>query len=216
MHRTYSVNNSTHNHTHTRSRAYKRLPLLALFCVLAAAPGHASVYKVVDERGNITYTDTPPAGTPQSEPVELPTINRQPATEVRPASRSDSQAQKHDRVEHYRHAAIRSPVHDSTLPAGASHLAVAVDLEPALQEGHWVQVLIDGSAVGSPLQSTQQSVQDLERGMHFLSVQVLDSNGNVVAETEPVTIHVQRPVVGGPASGQPRPPGAVVPRRSSK
>lgn len=195
---------------------YRTLPLLGLLWMLSTTPGFASVYKVVDEHGNITYTDTPPSGAAQSEPVKLPTINRQPATEVRPAHRPDTQADESDRREHYRHAAIRTPAHDSTLTAGSSELTVEVDLEPALQDGHWVQILIDGSAHGSPAQSVRHSVHELERGMHFLSAAVLDSNGNTVAETEPVSIHVQRSVVGGPASGQPRPPGSAVPRAAPK
>ena len=196
---------------------HRILLLLGVLWGLAPVTGHATVYKVVDEHGNITYTDAPPADTTHSQEVKLPTINRQPATELRPTGRADTREDDHDaRAESYRHAAIRSPAHDSTLPAGESHLTVEVELEPALQEGHWVQILIDGSAAGSPAQSTHQAVADLERGMHFLSAVVLDDSGNVVAETDAITIHVRRSVVGGPASGQTRPPGTVVPRGAPK
>ena len=189
---------------------HRILLLTGCLWALSSAPGHATVYKVVDEHGNVTYTDAPSPGAAQSQEVTLPTINRQPATEVRPTSRTAAD-EHNERAASYQHAAIRSPAHDATLPAGEPHLTVEVELEPALQEGHWVQVLIDGSAAGSPAQSTHQAVQDLERGMHFLSAVVLDSHGNVVAETDAITIHIRRPVVGGPASGQARPPGTVVP-----
>lgn len=193
-----------------------RISLLLGILWAVSPPGHATVYKVVDEHGNITYTDAPPAGANQSQEVKLPAINRQPATEVRPATSRPPAEEPAEHSASYQHAAIRSPAHDSTVPAGESRLTVEVELEPALQEGHWVQILIDGAAAGSPAQNTLQSVQDLERGMHFLSAVVLDSNGHVVAETDAITIHIRRPVVGGPASGQPRPPGAAVPRGAPK
>lgn len=191
---------------------HRTLSLLALLCLLPAA-GNATVYKVVDEHGNVTYTDLPAPGAAQAEPVKLPIINRQPATEVRPAAAPEPPAG--EPAGGYRHASLSAPIHDTTLAAGESRLAVEVALEPALQEGHWVQVLIDGAAAGSPVQDTRQSLQ-LERGTHFLSATVLDGSGRVVAETGAVAVHVQRPIVGGPASGQTRPPGTVVPRAAPR
>lgn len=177
--------------------------------LLPAGLAHAAIYKVIDEHGNVSYTDIPPADQSQVEPMKLPAINTQPRTQPRNESPVDPEEEHHAA---YLRAAISSPTNESTLPAGEPNLTIEVSLEPDLQPGHWVQILVDGSAAGSPAQSTQHQLQHLERGMHFISAHVLDSSGRIVAETDTVTVQVQRPTVGGHASGQSRPPGSVVPR----
>lgn len=196
---------------------HRTLPLIWLSCLLLS-PGlsHATIYKVVDEHGNVTYTDIPPADRSRAEPVKLPAINTRAATELQPQAGPEAEREEAGDNAPYIQAAISSPENDFTLPPGQQSLAVEVALEPGLQEGHWVQILVDGSAAGSPVQSSAQSLQNLERGMHFISAHVLDGNGRIVAETDTITVHVQRSIVGGPASGQPRPPGAPAPRPAPK
>ncbi len=185
-----------------------RFPSLCAVLLLAPAIATGTIYKVVDEHGNITYTDAPPADQRQAEPVRLPAINTSPPTEVRSRGTSASEPDDETGERSYRSARISAPENDFTVTAGQQELTVEVSLEPSLQEGHWVQVLVDGSAAGSPSQGTRYTLRELERGMHFISAQVMNSDGRVIAETDPVTVHVQRPIVGGPTGGQPRPPGA--------
>ena len=56
--------------------------IITLTCLGLAFYALAEVYRVVDEDGTVQYTDTPPAGDPTVESVDLPTINTQPGLQL--------------------------------------------------------------------------------------------------------------------------------------
>jgi len=119
------------------------------------------VYRVVDAQGNITYTDAPEAGK-RKEEIEVPRINLQPALTPTPnPTPAPADAIKYQ-------AKILSPANDSTIPPGQLSVAVAVELKPALQQGHRVRVMLDGKAQGKPSTRTAFQLSKLVRGTHQL------------------------------------------------
>lgn len=160
--------------------------LLMLGLMTAAATTYAAVYRIVDESGRVTYTDKPPAGH-KGEKVDLPAINTQPGIVV-PAADNDDEAA----VIRYRRIEILQPGDGSTIPSAQLELIVQVGIEPALQAGHLISVLLDGEPVTRPTAATSLRLDNLERGMHRLEAKVVNQQGQRVASSEPVTIYVQR------------------------
>jgi len=173
--------------------------LSTLPITLAVASAMASgVYKVVDDQGNITYTDAPPAETVMDE-VLLPAINPISSPAPRPAPNSEAtrspesaDAEPVMAFTGYSSAALAAPLDGSLVHFDEPSLMVQVALTPPLEADHLVQFYVDGSAYGSAIPASSLSIGGLERGSHRISARVLSSQGAVLAITESVTVHVQR------------------------
>ncbi|MDA9347908.1 DUF4124 domain-containing protein [Porticoccaceae bacterium] len=162
----------------------------------AASDPAAPVYKVVDDQGNVTYTDTPAAETATNE-IVLPAIN--PISSPIPASIS-STAESPDPLDAepakafagYSSVALAAPLDGSLVHFDQPNLLVQLALTPQLEADHLVQFYVDGSAYGKAIPGISLSIGGLERGSHRISARVLSSQGAVLAITNPVTVHVQR------------------------
>lgn len=139
--------------------------LIALLVVLAMVARGETVYHCVDEQGGEIYTDEP---CPGAEPVELPEANITPGVQVSPQQRPGPEGRA--AFEGYRRLAITEP--QRIVPNGLAQVALTVELEPELQSGHQVRVLLDGRVIASGAQ-TELTLGQLPRGDHELEVQVL-------------------------------------------
>lgn len=146
------------------------------------------LYKIIDDRGRVTYTDKPPPNS-RSEKVKTKPINSVPP--LKPATDGSSGDEKGAFVG-YSSAQITSPSPDQTIGNDQLNVVVQLVLEPQLQEGHSVQFLYDGAPYGGPAAATSYAINGLNRGTHSVSAHVLDQKGVVVAVAPPVTFHVQR------------------------
>jgi hypothetical protein len=162
----------------------------------AASDPAAPVYKVVDDQGNVTYTDTPVAETATNE-IVLPAIN--PISSPIPAS-IPSTAESPDPLDAesakafagYSSVVLAAPLDGSLVHFDQPNLLVQLALTPQLEAGHLVQFYVDGSPYGKAIPGISLSIGGLERGSHRISARVLSSQGAVLAITKPVTVHVQR------------------------
>ncbi|TNE83299.1 MAG: DUF4124 domain-containing protein [Gammaproteobacteria bacterium] len=168
------------------SLGYRLLAALALLSAMAL-PAAAQVYKQVDEHGNVTYTDNPPADEKGAEPLKLPAINTQPALQPKPKP-----SKKASESSGYEEVSILSPAQDATIPPGQLNVVVQVFLKPALKPGHLVQLLHNGQPQGEPAYATSFSIDQLIRGEHSLQARVVDEEGTVIASSSAITIHVKR------------------------
>ena len=160
------------------------IALLALFLSLGVA---AQVYRIVDEQGNVKYTDQPPANDPSAEALQLPSVNTQPAVSPRESS-TESEKQEAG----YKEVVILTPAQDSTITPGQLEVVVQVYLEPALRSGHRVQLIHNGQPHGPAAPATSFVIDSLIRGEHTVQAQVIDSADNPVGQSATVTIHVKR------------------------
>lgn len=163
--------------------------LLVLLSLSLTTTVLAEVFRVVDDEGNVTYTDTPPANDPTAEPVELPTINTQPALKMPAASTAKKQD---DKQQGYQQISILSPAPGTTVPPGQQALPVQVSLTPALHEGDMIQLLFNGQPYGAPSTSRMFNINDIFRGEHSLQAQVINSSGDVLISSSSTTVHVKR------------------------
>lgn len=160
--------------------------------VVVAASGMVTadttpVYRVVDEQGRVTYTDSPPANS-TSEPIKLSPINTQPAAIVPPAQKKAEQPADAP----YSVSRITQPAQDTTVPPGQLDVIVQIELEPRLQPGHLVKLYHNGQLYGAPTSASAFSLTSLIRGKHQIQAEVVDADGNIKATTQTVVFHVKR------------------------
>ncbi|MFP5440865.1 MAG: DUF4124 domain-containing protein [Gammaproteobacteria bacterium] len=197
--------------------------LLILALSLPAAAGAGPVYRQVDDRGNVSYSDQPPAG--GAAEMELPDINRYsggttgspaPATApatgpgggmppppegmpppggLPPGSAAAPAAQPP--------AAELPPIeYQSLVITGVTDDAVLINPEGG------VSLNVDAAP---PLRADHRIVirhngaeagsggfyqtPRLDRGTHTFSAAIVDAEGNVLLQAGDVSIHVQRPTL---------------------
>lgn len=167
--------------------------LITLFCLLlSVASGiHAEVYTYTDAQGNQVFTDQPRKN---AKRVPLPpsnNLNQTPLTvkksPVTPAKKAPLKV-----VTHYDMLRILAPEPDGTVNQSSGELVVTVTSDPQLYAGDQYQILLDGNPVGSPGTSPVIMIKSVDRGLHQLAAQIIDSDGETVERTAPQKLNMQR------------------------
>lgn len=174
---------------------------LAFLLLVFALPAAAQIYKYTDASGNTAYSNQPPNGT-KAETVELPPLNSvetvvPAAPPPLPATQNQNQNQNQQSAAAYQVLALKDLPQDEALRANNGSFTVGVAIEPRLQPGHLLQLIVDGAPYGQPTNIPRLQVMELERGEHSFSVQVLE-NQRSIQQSETVNLTVQRVHVGRP------------------
>jgi hypothetical protein len=158
-----------------------------LLMLLAPGPVSAKIYKWILPDGSVTYSDQPQVK--GAKAVELPPLQTYspppippPAAKQNPAS---AQGIGYSKVE------VVAPKPNESLRDNGGTISVQLSIEPPLQTGHEVQILVDGKSIGSG-RATSASVSNLDRGSHTISATITDADGKVVKSASSVTFHLQR------------------------
>jgi len=175
---------------------HKTLLMVVFGFVLAAtvSPLTADVYKTVDEDGNVTYTDRPPAD--GSKPIELAPISvietpeyvRAPEKTTEDVEEVSLKTLRRD----YRDFAIVSPQPEESIWSPDGPVSIAWHTQLDLQQGMQVSILLDGKKQAT---TTQQMivVPGLERGEHTVKAELRDSKNRTVATTQQIVFYVRQP-----------------------
>lgn len=174
---------------------------LALLLLVFALPASAQIYKYTDASGNTAYSSQPPNGT-KAETVELPPLNSVETVVPAPppplpATQNQNQTQNQQSAAAYQVLALKDLPQDEALRANNGSFTVGVAIEPRLQPGHLLQLIVDGAPYGQPTNIPRLQVMELDRGEHSFSVQVLE-NQRSIQQSETVNLTVQRVHVGRP------------------
>ena len=162
--------------------------------MLLAGMANAQIYKTTDEHGNVVFTDAPPAGSGQSEQVDLPRTNTTPPPPtVTPVPRPKAEPAEAQAVPV--EVAITSPANESTIPMGGGNFSVSASISAGGSSEQTLQLLVDGSPQGAPQEAGNWNLQNVLRGPHDLVVEVLGRDGKVLARSDTVRVYVLRPSV---------------------
>ena len=166
--------------------------LLATLC-----EGHVAaaekIYKVVDEEGNVTFTDTPPNDADAIvEPHSILGTNTTPAVATAPedAVKTDQAEAKASYV-----TRIVSPADESTIPMGPGDFVVEAEVSPGLDNVEQLILLLDGEAVGAPQSFPRWQLTNVFRGAHQLQVVRVSETGATQSQSTEHTVYVMRPSV---------------------
>lgn len=170
---------------------------LALLLLMLALPAVAQIYKYTDANGNTAYSSQPPDGT-KAETVELPPLNNVNTAAPPPGpSAPQPQNQPQPSAAAYQVLELTDLPQDEALRANNGSFTVGVAIQPRLQPGHALQLLVDGEPYGQPTNVPRIQVMQLDRGEHSLAVQVLQDQQSI-QQSQTVTLTVQRVHVGKP------------------
>lgn len=178
------------------------LLLLSGISVSAAA---SDVYTWTDEQGNRIYSDQP---NPKSTKVEVgPTNSIEPpkpipAFESRTNDNSNASTSAASSAG-YRSLTITSPANDTAVRANDGNITLTVSIDPPLRMGSLLRAQVDGNLneqaiPGSGQPTATLTLPNLDRGSHEVSAVIMDTKGQVLLSSEPVTIHVQRTSLNQP------------------
>lgn len=186
---------------------YRLLIIIAF--LLPVAAGAQTIYKTVDEHGNVTYSDTAPSGE-RTETVELPQVNTSepPPAIARPAPEPAADEPEGPQYD----VSITAPGNETTVPMGPGNFSVSATVEPPLAGGNRLQLFMDGNAQGEPQSSGSWSLTNVFRGGHDLTVAVVDTEGARLAESAPIRVYVLRPSINYPNRQAPKPSPRPSPR----
>ncbi|MFZ5466077.1 MAG: DUF4124 domain-containing protein [Pseudomonadota bacterium] len=188
-----------------------RILLLPLLIALSLAAQAAEVYRYVDEKGGVVFTDKPQKG------AEKVVIEPAPATSVvvpglpaavpaTPAAQAVTKPGS-EPFAGYEALRITQPSPGEPLLSTVGDVDVSINLHPALRAdlGHGLTVLLDGVPVVQNTARMNLALSNIERGEHVLEAFVLDAAGQVLIQSAPVRFTLQRPSLLQPGR---QPPGA--------
>ncbi len=183
---------------------------LASFLLLgvALAASATEVWRWKDANGVVHYSDSPIPGAERvnANPAPRPGgAGEAPSAPARPSVRqSDTDTPSQTG---YTRCEVARPANDMTFNAADAVIA-SVAIEPVLQSGHRLQILLNGSVhpqwTGT---TTTYTFAGLYRGAYTLAVRVLDVNGGTVCSGPAINFYIQQPTLLSPAR---QPPAAPV------
>lgn len=187
---------------HNQPFRLQSMRFFLLSCLLLASPViFAEVYKVIDEDGNVTYTDQAPDSS--AVPVTLkglsiisPQMPAPSATEDKESAGAegdpdDAETSIRKLKKGYRDFAIVSPAPDQTFWGTENTVPIGWGTRFALQPGMKAVIYIDGEA----REETASSMINLDkvwRGTHEVYAELVDGQNRIVATTSKVTFHMKQ------------------------
>ncbi|CAE6949753.1 Penicillin-binding protein [Pseudomonas marincola] len=163
--------------------------LIMLCLMLLSFSAAAQVYTYIDAEGNRVFTDKPRAG--NAKRVELPTTNTMPVPGQTRAPVTKVEKPAEPQV-HYQLLRILVPQPDATIRSNNGDLIVSATSEPTLQQGHRYRLLLDGNVTGEAGTSPVFPLENLDRGTHQLSVEIIDEQDRTVERTPNQPVHILR------------------------
>lgn len=175
--------------TLTRPLALVGLGLLSAAAV-AGEGGATTVYKWVDAKGVVHYSDQPHPDAQKLEIRGAQTFSA-PAMPLNPAAPAEPEAQP---AAAYRSCIIAQPA-DQQMLMNVYRATAVVQTSPSLRPGDNVRLFVDGKVV--PGSGTAFSFP-VFRGQHSVQAVIEDGSGQIVCETSTVTFFVHQPSIQNP------------------
>lgn len=168
------------------------LPLLLL-----AASAQADVYKSINEKGEVIYSDQP---APNAQRMKLPELPTYTAPTI--PSLSSTPPPPKPAESPYRSVKIVAPENNATIRDNQGVVRVQVAIDPQLMttQGHKIQFYLNGEPHGIPVGTTSISFSNLDRGTYTLTTSVVDAEGAILGSADPVVFHLHRESVLNPNS----------------
>jgi hypothetical protein len=167
---------------------------MALLVMLSAGAVASEMWRWVDERGVVHFSDRPHPGAERVtiQPPQTFTLPEQ-APRAAPAAEEPPPPPVRQPLFVYTRLSILSPAEGEVLWNIGTELNVQLAVEPPLVPQHVLRVFLDGTEVENvPQGSTQFTVGGVYRGERRLRVAIADELGRELASTDPVVFFVQQ------------------------
>ncbi len=169
-------------------RTTQILLLLLALCALSAVFAD-TLYKWVDDQGNVHYSDKPQPGATKVH-LPKPTTYSPPTVDV-----STPPPSAHPQpITGYTSFEIGSPTPDQVF-WNVQSITVTLSAQPGLHQGDQVSITLDDKTVG-PAESMTASFDNLDRGEHTVHATLTETDGSTMV-AKPVTFYIQKGTVKG-------------------
>ena len=165
--------------------------LLSLAVEADTKVADTKVYKTVDKQGNVIFTDQPQKGAEVIELHPLSTFEGDAVADAR-EQRVKASSTTPASPKKYTSLSIIQPQPNESIWLGAGDLVTKVDLMPPLSDGDKIQILLDGTLINESGMDTTFRHTNVNRGEHSVQAQVLDTHGNILISSNPVTFNMHR------------------------
>ena len=168
--------------------------ILLMSTGLAAIQAEAAsgrIYRTVDENGNVVFTDVPPREDEPAEQVVIETPNTFASEDAVPEADAWVVEDADEEPFSYNTLSIASPPDDEPLRENAGNVTIVANVNPKLQPGHIMRLLLDGGVAREGPQTSFQ-LTDVDRGTHKVVLEIVDRDGTVLKRSDPSTFHLQR------------------------
>ncbi len=169
---------------------------IAIVLLLLLAPLMATaapqVYKWVDDKGVVHYTDKPP--TDNATPAKLPplqTYKRGTAPDLKKFGAGSAPGKPITSVGPQ--VQVVTPSKEETFRGGERTVPVAVMVTPTMDPSFKLLYLLDGKPAGAATTDTSFALTEVDRGAHQVTVAVVDESGQELSRSQPVTFYMKPP-----------------------
>jgi len=164
-----------------------RIFLLIIGISFALAAQAETVYKSVDEDGNVVYTDAPTA---DGEKIQLKSV--QPI-ETAPVESTESSPEQEPQEKTYTKLAIVSPEDGGSIHDNSGIVNIRLLVVPALRarEGDKLVLHMDGQQIDESKRN-QFNLDDIKPGRHSFVVTIINKNKKELKRSTPVSFNFYR------------------------
>ncbi len=185
--------------------------LLVILLVMLPGLLTAAVYKRIGPDGSVYYSDQPGDGGKAIKLPESTTYTPPPIPERYKAFRARSLEKKDKKAAGYTEVEIVSPTRDSTLRSNEGTLPVSLRIQPGLQKGHVIRLVMDGKKLPLKITSPSLELKNVDRGAHTLIAKIEDEHGKTLISSPSVSFTLRRESILFPNRRPRTPPGSHPP-----
>lgn len=158
--------------------------LLGLF--LTTLVSAETVYKSVDEEGNVIFSDSK---TENAEVIEIQDAQALDMPKVRTFKLSPPKEKQ--QTPEYTKLVIVSPQNDSTIRSNQGNVTINTEIEPEIKDKDILVLYLDGKQVKTG-KKPQLLLNDINRGTHTVDVAIKNEDGVELKRSSKVTFHVRQ------------------------
>ncbi|RYZ91771.1 MAG: DUF4124 domain-containing protein [Moraxellaceae bacterium] len=162
------------------------------FSLLACNLALGEIYKTVDKEGRVTYSDVPPPNA-AAKPIELKSLNTTPPPVMMP-SPIPTTVNTNPQASGPYQLKLTAPENGTTLLPNERSVTISVSLNSVLQGSDVLAYKLDGNILAKTTESSF-TLNEPPRGEHSISVDVINSEGKSIAQSDATTVIVMRPLV---------------------
>jgi hypothetical protein len=170
----------------------RAISLTGIFLLSVSTVWAAEIWKVVDEDGNVTYTDQPPKG--DAEPMDLPelsVIETDIQVQAKPAGEDGVKAPTSGELRKlYGDFRITRPLPEETFWGTANTVVVTWSSKAPITPDLNVRVFVNGKPQAAP--ATGGVSLTLDRGEHKVFAELRDARNRRIIKTGTVTFFIKQ------------------------
>lgn len=159
---------------------------LLVFLSVYVCTVSAEIYRGVDSKGNVFYSDQPFEAAEKFKPAAISIVDSSKAKPANDETKKDAADFKYTKFD------IVSPVPDQVI-RNEPDISVNLQIAPPLnvEQGHSVWLTMDGKPLVKNSQSMALKIGRVDRGAHQFQAQVKDGSGKIVARTRTTTAFIK-------------------------